>query len=55
MTLEQAADALCVCRRTVQTLVAAGKIPSIRITARCRRIDARDLAEFIETRKQAAS
>jgi excisionase family DNA binding protein len=51
MTIEQAAESLSVSKRMVQTLVAAGKIRTVLIGARCRRIDARDLASYVESRR----
>ncbi len=54
MTIAQVANVLSVSPRTVKTWIACGILPSVLLGARCRRVDARDLAEFIESGRAKA-
>lgn len=48
LTPERAAELLALTRSQVMGLVRGGKIPTVRISARCFRIPAADLAAWIE-------
>jgi len=49
--IDEAAEFLCVSPRTIVRLVAAGKIPAVKISARCIRFDLEDLRAFAQSRK----
>lgn len=46
LDLDEAADLLAISRRTVDTLVADGELPSVKVR-RCRRIPARALRAYV--------
>ncbi len=48
LTTEQVAAACGVGVRTVKTWIAAGTLTSVLLGRRCRRVEVRDLAEFVE-------
>lgn len=45
------AETLGVTQRTLRAWIAGGKLPVVRLSARCIRIRAEDLQEFIERRR----
>lgn len=54
LRIGEAAEALAVTERTLRGWIAARKVPVVRLSARCVRILAEDLAEFIERRRVGA-
>lgn len=53
LDLDETADLLGVSRRTVDTLVAAGEIPSLKVR-RCRRIPRKALSAYIARRAEVS-
>lgn len=53
MTVRSAAAALKVCARTIQSAIARGELPVVRI-GRAVRIDPRDLAAYVDSRRTTA-
>lgn len=54
-TVDQAAEALGCSKDTVRRLIAAGKLPSINVSARLTRLDPIDVYTYIEARKRKVS
>lgn len=50
---KEAARVLGISERTFWSLVSGGKLPVVRLSARCVRVDPKDLAEFIDARRSA--
>jgi excisionase family DNA binding protein len=49
LTMDEAAGALTMCKRTLERLMAAGEFPQpLRFTARCVRVPASDVDAYIE-------
>lgn len=51
LTLEQAAERLCVSRTTVQELVDRGELPCVEVTGRAIRVDPRDIEAFLKAKR----
>ncbi|MCI0588412.1 MAG: helix-turn-helix domain-containing protein [Planctomycetes bacterium] len=55
LTLREAAERLCISLRSLRTLVALGKVPVIRVTARRVAIEEADLVSYIESRRSGGA
>lgn len=53
VTVSEAADRLALSVRSVWGLIAAGRLPVVRLGRRATRIDARDLARLVEAGRSA--
>ncbi len=51
LKLGQVADVLGLSLRTVRTLVDTGKLPVVRVSSRCVRVEAGDLRRFVDSRR----
>ncbi len=52
LRVKETADLLGICERLARTLIAAGEIPIVRVSARAIRVDPRDLEVFIKRRRR---
>ncbi len=52
LKVKQTADLLGICERLARTLIAAGELPIVRVSARAIRVDPRDLEGFIKRRRR---
>jgi excisionase family DNA binding protein len=54
LTLAEAAQRLSISLRSLRTLVALGKVSTVRVTARRVAIDENDLAAYVASRRERA-